>query len=119
MTCIMRLFTATLIAAIFLPVPGRADTTGVLRGRITDGETSAPIANASVTASSPTERESRRSDASGFYAFIDLVPGIYYVTVLAAHYEPMSVPGQVVKAGTNLSLNLRMTKMLRTVVIDC
>jgi hypothetical protein len=119
MTFTTRLFAATFIAAIIAPLAGRADTTGVLIGRISDADTAAPIADALVTAASPTERETRRSDAKGFYSFIDLAPGIYYMTVQAAHYEPASVPGAVVHAGASLSLNLEMRKMLRTVVIDC
>jgi hypothetical protein len=92
-----------------------AGTTGGLTGTVLDADTSAPIAGAQVTASSPSQTASGVTDAHGHFAFLTLEPDTYTVTVYKAGYEPTSAPGQIVFADTVQTVAVRVPKALKTI----
>ncbi|HEX8827783.1 MAG TPA: TonB-dependent receptor, partial [Xanthobacteraceae bacterium] len=92
-----------------------ASTTGGLSGTVVDADTSAPVAGAQVTASSPTQTAAATTDASGHFAFLTLGPDTYTVTVTKAGYQPTSVPGQIVFADTVQTVAVRIPKALKTI----
>ncbi len=92
-----------------------AGVTGGITGTVLDAETSAPIAGASVTASSPSQRVTQTTDAGGRFSFLTLGPDTYTITVSKNGYETTSTPGQVVFADTVQTLAVRVPKALKTI----
>ncbi len=112
-----RLGALTLLLAAFLcqQSVALASVTGGLTGTVLDADTSAPIAGAQVTASSPSQTATVTSDAAGHFSFLTLGPDTYTVSVAKGGYQPTSVPGQVVFADTVQSLTVRVPKALKTI----
>ncbi len=92
-----------------------ASVTGGLTGTVVDADTSAPIAGAQVTATSPSQSATVTTDAAGHFSFLTLGPDTYTVTVSKTGYQPTSVPGQIVFADTVQTVAVRMPKALKTI----
>ncbi|MFY9663804.1 MAG: TonB-dependent receptor [Candidatus Cybelea sp.] len=92
-----------------------ASVTGGLTGTVVDADTSAPIAGAQVTATSPSQSVTTTTDAAGHFTFLTLSPDTYTVTSSKSGFQSTSVPGQSVFADTVQVVSLRMPKTLRTI----
>jgi hypothetical protein len=92
-----------------------AGTTGGLTGTVVDATSSAPIAGAVVTVSSPSQTASVTTDASGRFGFLTLAPDTYTVSVTKDQFQPTSASGQIVFADTVQSLTIRLQKALTTI----
>jgi hypothetical protein len=92
-----------------------AGTTGGLTGSVVDATSSAPVAGAVVTASSPSQTATVTTDASGRFGFLTLPPDTYTVSVTKDQYQPNSETGQIVFADTVQTLTVRMQKTLSTI----
>src|SRR5579862_3237660 len=92
-----------------------ASVTGGLTGAVLDADTSAPIAGAEVTASSPSQTATTTTDAGGHFGFLTLAPDTYTVSVKKSGYQDTSIPGQTVFADTVQIVAVRMPKALRTI----
>jgi hypothetical protein len=106
----MRPFLIALFAAVAcaLPAIGSASTTGELTGTLVDEGTNKPLADAHVTARSPSQVEHTVSDAAGRFAFVSLAPGTYTVVVSLSGYVTAACPGIVVSADIATALSVRM-----------
>ncbi|MDE2481111.1 MAG: TonB-dependent receptor [bacterium] len=113
---IKRLIAASLLLALFCTTsPALAGTTGSLKGQITDAQTHAPIAGATVSAVSASQSATVTTDASGTYVFISLAPDTYTVSVAHAGYDTQSIPGQSIFADQTSALNVPLAKTLKTI----
>ncbi|MGZ3576857.1 MAG: carboxypeptidase regulatory-like domain-containing protein, partial [Vulcanimicrobiaceae bacterium] len=92
-----------------------AGTTGGLAGTVVAADTNAPLANAKVTVSSPSETTSISTDASGRFNFLSLIPDTYTVSVDKEGYTPVSQPGVSVFADAVQQLALRAEPALKTI----
>ncbi|MGZ3561504.1 MAG: TonB-dependent receptor domain-containing protein [Vulcanimicrobiaceae bacterium] len=92
-----------------------AGTTGALSGTVVSTENNAPLANAKVTASSPSGTTSVNTDASGHFSFLSLNPDTYSVSVDKDGYQPLSQPGVSVFADQTQTLTLHMEPALKTI----
>ena len=92
-----------------------ASVTGGLTGTVVDADTSAPVAGAQVTATSPSQSVTSTTDAAGHFTFLTLSPDTYTVTASKSGYQSTSVPGQSVFADTVQVVPVRMPKALRTI----
>ncbi|MGZ3561503.1 MAG: TonB-dependent receptor domain-containing protein [Vulcanimicrobiaceae bacterium] len=92
-----------------------AGTTGGMTGLVTDATSGAPIANAKVTASSPSETISTKSDSSGHFVFLSLPPDTYDVAADKEGYAPFSQPGVTVFADAQATLSLKLQPALKTI----
>jgi hypothetical protein len=92
-----------------------AGVTGGLTGSVVDSNTSAPMAGAIVTVTSPSQVATVTTDASGRFAFLTLAPDTYTVSVTKDQFQPTSVPGQIVFADTVQTLTVRLQKSLSTI----
>jgi N-acetylneuraminic acid mutarotase len=89
---------------------------GILTGTVTDVDTSAPIAAASIQASlSPTLTFGTSSNATGGYS-IYLPVGTYTVTASAYGYFPTSVSGIGILSGTTTIQDFALTPLPSAVV---
>src|SRR5450755_2801993 len=91
---------AVIIASFFIVLcnaPVYAGTTGSLVGIVTDVK-GLPIVDALVTASSPSQTETARTDAHGRFTMASLVPDSYMVFVTKEGYESAGAFGVEVSA---------------------
>jgi len=92
-----------------------ASTTGGMSGTVTAADTGAPIANAKVTVSSPSQTVVGQTDASGRFTFISLSPDTYTVSLEKDGYQPASTPGVTVFADATQTVSLNMQSALKTI----
>jgi hypothetical protein len=90
-----------------------AGTTGGIQGRVIDQATNAPVADASVTATSPSQAATTKTDAGGHFAFISLVPETYTLTVTKSGYNAASDPGVTVISDQTRSVTLVMVEAIK------
>jgi hypothetical protein len=114
-----RYWVAALAAALIVgsgpALPGRASTTGSIRGRVVDASTNAPIAGAKVTAESPSQTASTLTDSSGSFSFLALGPDSYTLKVEKTGYEPASQAGAVVFADQSSTYVITLASSLHTI----
>jgi hypothetical protein len=101
--------------AVALTLPAKAGTTGGLAGTVSDAQTSAPIAGAKVTVTSPSQTASAVTDGSGHFAFVSLAPDEYTVAIEKDGYDSISYAGIGVFADAQQTVALRMHKHLKTI----
>ncbi|MDQ6929416.1 MAG: TonB-dependent receptor [Candidatus Eremiobacteraeota bacterium] len=85
-----------------------AGTTGGLSGIVTSAN-GAPVAEASVTATSPSGTFSTTTDATGHFRFLSLSPDSYTVSVDKTGFAPASLAGIAVFADNTQTVSLRVT----------
>jgi hypothetical protein len=87
-----------------------AETTGALRGLVTD-QRHAPVAGATVVVTSPAQREQTTTDAAGRFVFISLVPATYAVTITRREYGTVAIRDVAVNADATTSMVARMSQV--------
>ncbi len=97
------------------PFTAVAGTTGTLTGVVLDGATRAPIAGATVTASSPSQVARVVTDGSGRYTFISLEPDTYTLTAERAGYDSASIAGISVFADQTQSIPIAIQKSMKEI----
>lgn len=114
-----RLVIAFAMVALFLSqsTVAPASTVGVLSGRVTDAGTNQPIANARVTAASPSGAYHATTDSRGFYSLTGVPADTYTVSFEAGGYQSTSVPGVTVFADQSQTLNEPLSKSLKTIAV--
>lgn len=88
---------------------------GNLSGTITDAQTHAPIAGATVFAKSGSGSYTAKTDASGHYSILGMNVDTYTLTITAQGYEPQSFTGVIVFGDENDVANEVITKQLKTI----
>jgi hypothetical protein len=106
---------ALLVAFLCQETWALAGTTGGLTGQVVDATSSAPIAGAVVTVSSPSQTATVTTDASGRFGFLTLPPDTYTVSVTKDQFQPTNISGQVVFADSVQTLAVRLNKSLTTI----
>lgn len=92
-----------------------AGTTGAITGTVTNTTTHAPLTGATVTATSPSQTVTTKTDARGHYAFLSLNPDTYTLSVQSPGLQPYSLSGETVQSDQNIVLNLATQKELVTI----
>ncbi len=95
--------------------PALAGTTGGLSGTITEAQSQKPVADATVTVTSPSQTATAKTNAAGKYVFVSLMPDTYTVTVARQGYEPLALNGVSIFADQVQALPIRMRLSLRTI----
>ena len=108
---------ATLLLAAFVALRGAAPagTTGSLTGTVVDAATRAPIAGASVTATSPSQIERITTDAAGRFTFISLAPDTYTVSATHAGFESQAIAGISVFADQSQTIPIALQRGLKEI----
>jgi hypothetical protein len=91
-----------------------AGTTGSINGSLTDSSTGKPVSDAAVTASSPSQTATTKTDASGHFVFLSLAPDTYSVSIQKEGYQSVSLAGVTVFAdqAQNLALTTQQMKTI-------
>jgi hypothetical protein len=87
-----------------------AGTTGTISGTITDATTGKPLTGASVTAASPSLRETSTTNDKGFFVLQALSPDTYVVSVSVQGYDVAIESGVTVVQDQSVALNLPLSK---------
>ncbi len=97
MTTLLLLCVALVQTAGTPPATGAAQTTAVIRGRVTDMESGAPIARALIRLSNRNAQDQRatRTDNGGRYEFAGLTAGEYSGLVLAGEHRATHLIGSL------------------------
>jgi len=95
-------------------LPAFAGTTGGLHGRVTDTASGAPIADATVSVTSPSQTETQKTSASGAYQFISLAPDTYTLTVRKDGYSIDQIPGITIISDQQRSVDAHLQRSLKT-----
>src|SRR5947209_6844879 len=114
---VRRMLVALLLSVTFL-VQGTwalAGTTGGLSGTVTDTDSGAPVANAKVTASSPSQTVSLQTDNGGHFLFISLIPDTYTVAIEKDGYDTASQSGLSIFADATQTYGCKLHKALKTI----
>lgn len=102
------------LLVLLLSVTAFAITDGSLSGRVQDtggtGQMGAVVEVYSSPASTPVMRA--YTDAKGLYRLSGLVPGTYFVKATATQFLPSVREGVIVKAGSNVLLNLTLNTLV-------
>ncbi|HEY8313596.1 MAG TPA: TonB-dependent receptor [Candidatus Baltobacteraceae bacterium] len=113
----LRLVRCIVLLLVTLLVQGTwalAGTTGGVDGTIVD-EHNAPVANASVTISSPSQNANAMTDGSGHFRFLSLAPDTYIVSVTKTGFAPASRAGISVFSDQTQSITIQAHSALRTI----
>ncbi len=92
-----------------------AGTTGRISGTLTDLTTGNPVANARITAASPSQSASTTTDAGGRFNFLNLAPDTYVVSAAKSGYQAASQAGITVFADQSITVTLSTRPQLRTI----
>jgi hypothetical protein len=105
---------AVLLAVSLAPAVGIAGTTGVIVGTVTDRR-NAPIAGATVTVTSPSQREQTVTDANGHFSFVSLAPNTYAVTISRPGYGTIAYREVAVNADASSSVVVAVQRLYWTI----
>lgn len=92
-----------------------AGTTGGITGTVVDAQTHAPVANARITATAPSQTGTTTTDAAGRFTFLSLTPDTYTLTADKEQYTPVNLPGVTVFADSNQTVAISMQPTLKTI----
>jgi len=107
---------AALVAAFAVGgAPARAGTTGALVGTVLDEKTREPVADATVSVSSPSQVAHATTDANGRFTFISLAPDTFVVAVSKQGYESLTQTGITIFADQTQSLALSLQHALKEI----
>ena len=106
---------ATIASLAVIARPTLAGTTGSLAGTVVETPSGTPIANATVTASSPSQVASTHTDARGAFVLLSLAPDTYTISIVRTGYEPLASSGVTIFADQSQNLTFRLQKSLKTI----
>jgi hypothetical protein len=92
-----------------------AGTTGGLSGTVLDSTSKQPLAGVKVTAASPQQTVSATTDSAGHFAFLNLSPDTYTVSVEAQGYQPTTLAGVTITADNTRVVSVNADKQLKTI----
>ncbi len=114
---IIVVLVATVVFTTLGHTPGVAQSaTGIIRGKVTDAKTNAPVSNVQVTASSGSGTFRGVTNARGEYTILGVLPDTYVLSFSREGYSAASSPGITVLAGTAQTFDVSLTANLRTIV---
>ncbi len=108
-------FTLTLFFALESLLPVAASTVGTISGTVTETGTGKVLADAAVTAASPSGTYRAHTDAHGFFSMTGVATDTYTVSFQLTGYQPISDPGVVVAADQVAAVNVAMQRSLKTI----
>jgi len=92
-----------------------AGTTGNLTGTLTDTSTGKAVADAKISAVSPSQSATATTDAGGHFTFLGLAPDTYTVSADKQGYAPVSIAGVTIFADQSLTLSMQTHPELKTI----
>jgi hypothetical protein len=108
----MKFFSASIaLITVLLSLPALAGTSGVLNGFARD-ERGRPIVGVEVLAISVSRLARTRTDAHGFFSFIDLPPDVYTVAAQKQNLTPVSYSGTRINSDQTTFLTFTLDRLI-------
>lgn len=116
----LRIVAAVIVAlslsfSSIAPAFAAGGQTGTITGVVTNVVTSAPVANATVVAVSPTGRFETKSRANGTFTLLGVTVDTYTLTVTSNGYQLTNVSGVTVSGDQSVAVTVAMTTTLQTI----
>ncbi|HTX60647.1 MAG TPA: TonB-dependent receptor [Verrucomicrobiae bacterium] len=109
--CLAAVLAASVLACA---VPVCAGTTGSVGGFVTTAA-GAPVAGATIKATSPSQTASVQTDAAGHFTFLSLAPDTYTLSATKAGYAATSITGIAVFADQIQNVHIALQPALKTI----
>lgn len=116
MLVVRRLLTVAALALIIAIAGGRsanAGTTGSLGGAVVDQSSGVPVVGAAVTAASPSQTQTVKTDRTGHFLFLALIPDTYAVTASKDGYTANGYSGISIFADQSQNVTIRLTASVK------
>src|SRR5579863_4170478 len=112
-----RWITVAAVAAALLlqTLPASAGTTGSIGGTVLSTENGAPVAGATVVATSPSQTSTTSTDASGRFTILSLAPDTYTIAVTKAGFSPNSTTGVSIFADQIQNVRIGLQPALKNI----
>jgi len=108
--------TLAIVSTCALPSFAAGGQTGNIAGSVIDGVTKAPVANATVTALSPTGRGITKTDSHGTFNLLGLTVDTYSLTITATGFETLNLNGITVAGDQTVTLDpTSISKTIKTI----
>jgi hypothetical protein len=98
-----------------MPTAGRAATTGQIAGTIVDIYTKAPVAHATVTAVSQSDRYATETDDRGSFELAGVAVDTYTISIVKVGYRTFVLSGSTVTQGETFRVDLKLDHNLKTI----
>src|SRR6202165_2822482 len=95
--------------------PAQAGTTGMLSGQVVDAQSLAVLPDVGVTAASPSQTVTTKTNADGKFVFLSLMPDTYTVSIHGEGYEPREISGISIYADQAQNMSFSIQKSVRTI----
>ncbi len=95
--------------------PARAATTGQIAGTIVDTYTRLPVAHATITAASGSDRYTVQTDERGSFALAGVSVDTYTISVAHAGYATFVLSGATVTQNETYRVDLKLDRPLKTI----
>ena len=92
------------------PAAAAEATTGMITGSVFDNQSGGVVADARITAASPSGTFTAQTDMHGRFRLLGLAPDTYIVSVQAPGFAPLSQNGVTVLAGQSQSVTFTLLK---------
>jgi hypothetical protein len=99
-----------MVCSLVSPAFAAGGQTGILSGTVTDNATQQPIANASITAASPSGSYNATTDGHGTFTIVGVNVDTYVVSVAAPGYDTYVLHAATVNGDQTLQLPLLLSR---------
>lgn len=112
-----RWTTAAAVAAaiLFQTLPAAAGTTGSVGGTVFATATGAPVAGATIVASSPSQIATATTDAAGHFSILSLAPDTYTIVVRKNGFNDNSTTGVSIFADQIQNIRIGLQPILKNI----
>ena len=115
-TTAAMLLIASLLFSFRSPAYAAGGVSGIMRGTVVDSATNAPIAGATVSATSGSGNFKTTTDARGFFSMLNVPPDTYTVRVSANNYIETTLTGVTIYGDQTQPLGtIKLVKGLKTI----
>jgi hypothetical protein len=104
-----------MVCSLVAPAFAAGGQTGILAGTVIDNATQQPVANASVSAASPSGSYTARTNGSGGFTIVGVNVDTYVISVSAPGYETFVLPAATVTGDQTLGLSLPLNRARQTI----
>jgi hypothetical protein len=95
--------------------PARAAGTGQIAGTVTDARTGAPLANAAISVTSPSDRYHTTTDANGRFSLAGVTVDTYTISTEKQGYGTFALVGVTVTQDETYRVAIKLTTAIRTI----
>jgi hypothetical protein len=101
---------AGMVCSVVSPAFAAGGQTGIISGTVTDSATNQPIANATISAASPSGSYTGKTGSNGSFTIVGVNIDTYVISIAAPGYETYAVRGATVTGDQTLQVPVALSK---------